>query len=392
MKITDNRPIIEKEGYDVIVVGGGIGGIAAAVAAARYGAKTLLLEKQIVLGGLATGGLISYYEPLCDGRGKQMTFGIAEELIKLSIRDGFDTLSADWKEKTGQPRTSYASFYSPTAFSLALDGFVQNSGADIRFDAHAVFPVTDGGICKGVVAESKGGKEFYPSKAVIDATGDAEIAYKAGVPTETGVNFLVGMAHYATREYAREYANGGSAHKLRKWLYAANESEESKKIYKGVSSEDITDFVIEGHKAILSEIRRTENSEREVLTLPTMPQFRTLRRIVGKKVFYGVSDEKTEDCIGHCGDWRKANCRYSIPYGSLYHPDFPNLWAAGRIISTDEGNGWEVARVIPVCALTGQAAGTAAALCVKNGYTAETLPVAALQESLRNDGVYIETK
>ena len=88
MFFEDNRPIIEKQSYDVVVVGGGIGGIAAAVAAARNGAKTLLMEKQINLGGLATVGLISWYEPLCDGRGKQMVFGIGEELIKISNNSG----------------------------------------------------------------------------------------------------------------------------------------------------------------------------------------------------------------------------------------------------------------------------------------------------------------
>ena len=92
MFFDDKRQVIEKESYDVVVVGGGIAGIAAAVSSARCGAKTLLIEKQINLGGLATVGLISWYEPLCDGKGKQMIYGIGEELIKLSIKYGFDNL------------------------------------------------------------------------------------------------------------------------------------------------------------------------------------------------------------------------------------------------------------------------------------------------------------
>ena len=71
--------ITEKENYDVIVVGGGIAGISAAVAAARQGVSVLLIEKGLNLGGLSTSGLISWYEPLCDGKGKQMIFGISEE-------------------------------------------------------------------------------------------------------------------------------------------------------------------------------------------------------------------------------------------------------------------------------------------------------------------------
>lgn len=87
---------IKRENYDVIVVGGGIAGIAAAVSAAREGMKTFLIEKSFNLGGLATGGLISWYEPLCDGKGNQMIFGIAEELIKLSAKNSFDTLPSEW--------------------------------------------------------------------------------------------------------------------------------------------------------------------------------------------------------------------------------------------------------------------------------------------------------
>ncbi|MBQ9501566.1 MAG: FAD-dependent oxidoreductase, partial [Lentisphaeria bacterium] len=68
--------------YDVVVCGGGVAGVAAAVAAARRGAKTALVEKQCLLGGLATSGLIYVFLPLCDGYGHQVTFGLAEEMIR----------------------------------------------------------------------------------------------------------------------------------------------------------------------------------------------------------------------------------------------------------------------------------------------------------------------
>lgn len=85
--------------YDVIVVGGGVAGVSAALAAARNGAKVCLVGKESALGGLATLGLITHYLPLCDGLGHQVVGGIGEELLKLSMRDGFAEIPACWQRK-----------------------------------------------------------------------------------------------------------------------------------------------------------------------------------------------------------------------------------------------------------------------------------------------------
>lgn len=389
MNITDNRPIIEKQAYDLVVVGGGVAGIATAVSASRNGVKTLLLEKTVALGGLATIGLISYYEPLCNGKGKQLVFGIGEELIKLAMKDGYDNLSNGWKTGEGE-KWSYATFYSPTSFTMALDEYVLGNGVDVVFDSHAVMPVMEGKVCKGVLVESKGGKEFYPAKAVVDATGDAEICDKAGIPTVVGTNYMLGMAHYTNRQLAGDYANGGATYKFRKWLYATDDTNKGvNKIHTGVTAEDITKFVLTGRKAVLEKIRQEDKDSREVLSLPQMPQYRTIRHIVGAKVFRAVLGETFDDAIGTCGNWRKAGLQYQIPYGCTYHNDYPNLWAVGRIVSTDEEMGWEVTRVIPTCTLTGQGVGVAVALAIKGECSAKDVPIDKLQQILAHDGVVI---
>lgn len=179
--------------YDVIVVGGGVAGISAAVAASRKGAKTLLIEKSVILGGLATLGLISWYEPICDGTGKQMISGISEELIRLSVRESFDDLPVErgGKENSTRPNDiRYATHYSPTVFALLLTEYLEENGVTLRLDTLATYPDAEEGICKGILVETVGGREYFPAKFVIDATGDASVCHRAGVPTELGENYL----------------------------------------------------------------------------------------------------------------------------------------------------------------------------------------------------------
>ena len=124
----------QMQAYDVIVVGGGVAGIAAAVAAARGGAKTLLMEKSVILGGLATLGLISWYEPLCDGDGTKMISGIPEELIRLAVSESFDNLPVKWggePESAGR-HSSYATRFSPTVVPLLLVEYLEKNPDNAR--------------------------------------------------------------------------------------------------------------------------------------------------------------------------------------------------------------------------------------------------------------------
>lgn len=377
------NPIL-KGSYDVIVVGGGIAGVAASVAAARNDMSVLLIEKSVNLGGLATAGLISWYEPLCDGKGKQLTTGIAEELIKLCGKYNFENLPKQWGgDGHNTPRNErYSTFYSPTVFTLALDEYVLTNGVELRFDTLATYPIMNENYCEGVVVESANGREQFDAKFVIDATGDASIMYRAGVPTELGKNYMTYIAHWFDMENVSKLNEDTDICKFRHWINAGsdmfgNGHPKNLRMLTGGSSEDITDYIIAGKAGLLNKVRNLDKNSYDVMTLPTMPQFRTIRRIIGKTDFNAIDGEKYEDSIGNCGDFRPngAGKHYQIPAGALYNENFNNLIAAGRIISSPQGDGWEVARVIPSCALTGEAAGKMAALCIKENKNPNQLDV-----------------
>ena len=119
-KIEKYVPIKKK--YDVIVCGGGVAGAAAAVSAAKNGLSTLLLEKSNILGGLGTLGLINLFEPLCNGRGKQIIFGLAEKWLRMSAELGWDRIPKEWQD--GEPKepttVRYIQRYSPAIFAYQL--------------------------------------------------------------------------------------------------------------------------------------------------------------------------------------------------------------------------------------------------------------------------------
>ncbi len=120
---------------------------------------------------------------------------------------------------------------------------------------------------------------------------------------------------------------------------------------------------------MLEKIKTWDRYEFDLMSIPTMAQLRTIRHIVGDSSF--DADEKAvfKDSVGRLTDFRgdKIGKTYDFPLSALYNSSFPNLLAAGRIVSVNTRDGWEVARVIPSCAKTGEEAGKAAARYVKVG-------------------------
>ena len=395
--ITLSKKLNVKKSYDVIVCGGGVAGVAAAVTAANNGNSVLIIEKSNILGGLATLGLVNLFVPMCNGQGKQIIFGLCEKWVRLSAQYGYDTIPAEWKN--GEPKeptqARYIQRYSPYIFALQLTEEITSSGADILFDCIACDPVMEGNICKGVITESKSGTEFYACKMLIDVTGDCDVLRRGGVPTVAGENFYSyfgKMITLASCKDAYEKGNikfaftgisGGNIN-----LYGDKQPADVPK-WSGLTVEEVTDYLVRNQHAMLENLKKTDRNSREVAMLPLMPNFRTTCRIDGDYSL-SVNDayKHFDDSICAINDFDHRNHLFEVPLRTLCRRDYPNMITAGRSAS-GEGYGWDLLRVIPPAILTGQAAGHAACQAIRENVGVASVDIKTLQNTLEKDDVMI---
>jgi hypothetical protein len=388
----------EKE-YDVVVVGAGVAGCAAALETARAGYKTALVEKTVLLGGMATAGLISFHVNLCDGHGHQIVHGMGEEMVRLSLKYGPGEIPAGWPGgPPGERRKPYAVWFSPASLVLALDEALVEAGVVLWVDTLACLPLVSQGRVVGVEVENKSGHGTLLSKCVIDASGDADIAYRAGAPCITEDNWMSIWTVQASAESAPQTVTlPGRVPQVGMLRLGAvptgkRQPEGVPKLL-GTKGEQVTRYMQETWR-LLREYYRAQYAsgkfDRQSLypiTLPAMAQFRTTRRIVGRETMTdGQHGLHRPDAIGLVADWRKAGYVWEIPYGTLLPRRVTGLLVAGRCISS-EGDAWEVTRVIPPAALTGQVAGLAAGLAIQRGTTPDQIAASALQTELARLGI-----
>lgn len=380
--------------YDVIVAGGGIGGISAALAANRAGAKTLLIEKAFMLGGLATAGLITIYLPLCDGEGKQVSYGIAEELLRLSVKCGYEARNVDmWLGEGSEEerkKNRFETQYNANVFAILCEQLLKNEGVDILYGTSVCAVAMNKRRVDAVICESKSGREAYRGKAFVDATGDADLFKQASSPT---VNFSQGnVAAYWYYEYFE------NAYKLRmlgfsdtpdKYKTVEQMKKDNRERYTGLDGKELSELTTYCHEQILQDFLKKGgvNDSHALCTIATTPQIRMTRRIDGR---YVMNDEQIrerfDDSVGLFSDWRKRGPVYELPFRCLY-ADIDNMLTCGRSISVSDDM-WDITRVIPVCAVSGEAVGIAAAMLEDK---VENIDIVKLQEKLRAGGVKIHT-
>lgn len=391
VKIITELPV--KGHYDLIVAGGGVAGVAAAITAKRRGLSVLLIEKSNILGGLGTLGLINLFVPMCNGRGKQIIFGLAEEWLRKATLYGYDTIRPKWKD--GEPKEPtlerYATRYSPYIFALQMTEMIQNEKVDILFDCIVTEPVMEGNRCKGLVTESKSGREYYEADMVIDTTGDADILRRSGVPTVKGKNFFTYIGKGITLESCQRAVDtknifnvytrltGGDIN-----LYGDNQPEDIP-LWSGTTVEDVTDYLVTNQLTMLEKIKKDDRLSRDIAMIPMMPDFRTTCRLDGD---YALREEDRfkhfEDSVCAINDFERRDFLYEVPLRCITKRGFPNLLTAGRSASA-VGYGWDVLRVIPPAILTGQAAAETAALAIEAKCAVSDVDIKVLQQRLEHD-------
>ena len=386
---------------DVVVVGGGMAGVAAAVAAARFGSRVVLIERYCALGGLATLGNVTAWLPLCDGKGNQVIAGLGEELLKLSVADlrhdhpaaRFQRLPSCWRpdgHRDERLKTRYRVDFNPAAYMLALEKLVVDTGVDLLYDTRVCAVLRGSQRISHVIVENKSGRGAVACQTVVDATGDADVCALAGEQTVSlDSNVLSGWFYTLTKGELK-------LHQLsNRYSPNAERRDAEGPFFRGDDAVQITDQLLQTRakiRRVLKEIRAQHPAEDpQLFGPPTTACFRMTRRLdspvaLGERHMH----QWFADTIGMTGDWRKPGPVYAIPLGCLRALENHNLLVAGRCISVDN-TAWDALRAIPPCVVTGEAAGTAASLAAFHTKgDVHALSYEALRDQLRSQGVLLD--
>ena len=420
---------------DVLVVGGGPAGTAAAIASARLGARTMLLERHNHLGGLSTGGLVIWIDRMTDWSGRLVIRGFAEEFLARLPKGAMagppreswgarDAASAAyWAQRSSAFHgiVTHAPTCDPEWMKAAALDMLLEAGAEPIFHAWGAEPVVEQGAVRGVVFESKQGRRAVLAKVMIDATGDGDLFARAGAAYASdtderdihhcmNTSWLFGgvdMPRFLTwrAEQPDEFAGFMQRGKAEIGLFEKPFVSWRDDValfmgprlagYSAVEVDDLTEVEIRSHRLMIEHLRifRRDAPGFAGATLRlSAPQLgvRHARRLHGAAaVTRETWDGRVHaDEIGVSPSLAPKFDTVSIPYGALLPLALDGLLAPGRHLSCD-ATSHSFLREIPQCWLTGQAAGIGAALAANAAIAPRAVPVADIQAALRRQGAYL---
>ncbi|HEX4366678.1 MAG TPA: FAD-dependent oxidoreductase [Rhodopila sp.] len=422
---------------DVLVVGGGPSGTAAAIAAARTGADVILLERHNHLGGLSTGGLVIWIDRMTDWTGEQVIRGIANDLLDRLPKDAVagpprglwgsedEATAAYWKERTAAYHgiVTWSPTVDPEHLKLASQELVLEHKVHLIFHAWGAMPLMRDGAVAGVIFESKEGRKAIRAAVTIDCTGDGDIFHRAGAKSYSDVDtrdihhcintaFLLGgvdmrrwidfktarpEAFAAFMERGRAMCGGLFERPFVSWrnevaLFMGPRLAG----YSAVDVEDLTEVDIRSHRlmaAHLAVYREHAPGFEGAFMMLSAPQtgVRHARRLVGVAQVTRedwASGMASADEIGVSPSLSPKYPVVSVPYGALVPAALDGLLVAGRAISCD-ATSHSFLREVPQCWMTGQAAGVAAGLAAGSGVKVRDVPVGRLQDALVRQGALV---
>ena len=398
--------------FDVIVVGGGPAGFAAALASAKNGAKTLIIEKFSFFGGTGTASLMACivgYRNQVKPDNLQTSKGTAEEVIlRLKELNGLGHSTSykavqQYTTTKGDLNYSYPIDSEKTKFVLTK--MLYESGTNILFHTMFVDSIMEGNNIIGVIVENKSGRQAIFGKVIIDASGDADVAYKAGVPywqAQVGKdNYLKNCLMYKVG------INPANAEKLG-GVITNNE-----KLFWGpgsdrncINADELTKSEIETRLAVYDNFKKNQESSAPLLdgafiteTAP-MLGIRQTRFIKG---VYQISNDdvlqgkKFDDSIAMSAQpiisyygYRRflEHTGYEIPYRCMLPQKVEGLLVTGRCMSSDQ-QAYESWRAMAPVMCLGQAAGTAAAVCIDTKKSPKEVNVEQVRSELVKQGAEI---
>lgn len=451
-------------------MGGGPAGLAAAIAAAREGVDTLLVERYGCFGGNITQamvGTLSWYRyaKTVDAGGIIKEFEFKANQMDGTINTFNDiivtTEVGKFLEKKGiivDGRPTYE-ILDTEIFKVVADILIQEAGVTPLLHCQAVDTIMDGNTIKGIITESKSGRQAILAKRVIDATGDADIAYFAGAPyRKDDKNKLMGVStnfgcsgvdidkffSYLLNKmqkntnfipYLRQSGELFFMDDFTCFIEPLNHANEEDKIPKNIPLRkiwkeyvelgiinsfngihignidctdvfDLTKAEMEGRKRVINALKslrkRTPGFEKARLkNIGSSLGTRESRKIIGgyNITEYDVKNQaRFEDSIGICPEFLDAygiaiiptTGRYfQIPYGIIIPKQVDNLLVVGRCVAGDKMS-HAATRQMVCCIATGQGAGVAAAVSIKENSTCRSVDINKVQKALENQGVKIK--
>jgi hypothetical protein len=429
---------------DVLVIGSGPGGLSAALAAAREGVDTMLVERYGCFGGVITQNMV----------GTIAWYRTTEKTVDAG------GIGVEFEQRAKQLEASLPIFLyqvlDTEKFKFIADQLVQETGIVPLLHCHTVDVLLEGDTIRGVVTESKSGRQAILARRVIDATGDADIACRAGAPYRqdpkhmlegVSVNFgcsgidMKRFLDYTLKNPSSIADWGDKSGKKEEAEFSTylvepfNKAKEAGEIPADVRLEsywgsftdageipnmnavhmsgidptdvwDLTKAEIEGRQRVMWAVEALKKytpgfENARLRTFGSALGTRESRKIIGE---YDLTEQdvlnqaRFDDSIGICPEFLDGNNiaimpstgRYfHVPYGIVVPKQVENLLVAGRSVAGDKVS-HAATRQMMCCTVTGQGAGTAAAISIKDGVTCRRIDVAKLQNALERQGVRIQ--